>query len=442
MRTSLVSIAALVLSACDVASPAHDSAVDDGALVRDADREAGLDGGAVADGSAAPDGTAADATPARDDAGADASEPSETCVDSASLTAVERMLLRMPANQWTSLPNTAFDPWCRSHGLVEPGQGDAYRCHNVITAWGGGAYDPDQHAMVLFGGGHNDYAGNEVYAFDIARAAWRVVKAPTPYSQVVPSRDEYLDGTPVSRHTYDGFAYIRDLHQLFVWGGARFQDGGSTAASWLFDARTQRWTRRASYNGPGGSGLYWMGTDYDRATRTVFTRTDAGIFAYSVASDEWRRLADFGYPPYYPAHQSSRYRRGIVLGSRRLFYTLGGAINGGTAPDVIVWDIERNRDVTSEWPMRGEFSAVASGGLGADYDSAADAIVTWAGGAPAILSLRDNLWRAGSSVGAPPMQVAAGTYGRFRYVPRLNVFVLVNVATENVHFYKHTAGCG
>lgn len=432
MRSLVVALAStLSFCACDAPSLRADSALEDSAA------------------DVAPDQHTIDA-PARDALAADAviqhdarSQDSATgCADRPSLSNTERMLLELPADSWTSLPNTAFDPWCRSHGLIEAGQSTAYRCSTVINAWGGGAYDPDQHAMVLFGGGHNDYPGNEVYAFDIATASWRVVKEPTPLAQIVPSRDEYADRTPVSRHTYDGFAYITDLRRLFVWGGARYQDGSSTAASWLFDASARTWTRRADFNGPAGSGLYWMGTDYDRETRTVFTRTESGIFAYSVDGDAWRRLADFGYPPYYPAHQTTRYRRGIVLASRRLFYTLGGVIHGGSAPDVIVWNIQSNRDVTADWPLRGDTAVIARQGAGADYDSAADAIVAWSGGAPAILSLTDNTWTLGSSTGAPAAQVANGTYGRFRYVPSLNVFALVNQPTQNVYFYKHTAGCG
>jgi hypothetical protein len=38
--------------------------------------------------------------------------------------------------------------------------------------------------------------------------------------------------------------------------------------------------------------------------------------------------------------------------------------------------------------------------------------------------------------------VDTGTYGRWRYIARLNVFVLVNSVDDDVRFYKHTAGCG
>ena len=74
--------------------------------------------------------------------------------------------------------------------------------------------------------------------------------------------------------------------------------------------------------------------------------------------------------------------------------------------------------------------------------SVADALVAWTGGSPRILDLESQAWSAGTDVGAPPTQVDAGTYGRWRYIDSYNVFILVNQPGQNVYFYKHTAGCG
>src|SRR5215475_9419554 len=35
----------------------------------------------------------------------------------------------------------------------------------VMYAWSSGVYDSDRDQLVVFGGGHTDYSGNEVYAF-------------------------------------------------------------------------------------------------------------------------------------------------------------------------------------------------------------------------------------------------------------------------------------
>jgi len=361
--------------------------------------------------------------------------------DNPTLTAIERQLIQLPADSWTTLPGTAFEPFCRANGLVEFPPDDAYRCVNEIEAWGGGVFDPAERVMIVWGGGHNDYAGNEVYGFDLAAGAWRLLAPPTPLAEVTPGQDPYADGHPASRHTYDGFAYLGDLRRMFAYGGSRHNDGSSTPTTWLFDPTTGAWTRRADFDLPSGSGLFWMGTAYDEVTHTVFSRSDAGLNAYDVVGDTWTQLADFGYPPYYPEYSTSNYRRGVMVPDRRLFFALGGQAGGG-APDILVWDADTRQDVTSAWATSGDTSVIASTGIGVDYDRAAGALVAWHGGAPAALDLATRVWTRGSATGAPATSVDNGTYGRWRYVDYLNVFILVNHPGDDVAFYKHTGGCG
>jgi hypothetical protein len=36
-----------------------------------------------------------------------------------------------------------------------------------MAAWGGGAHDTKRDRLIVWGGGHGDYGGNELYAFDV-----------------------------------------------------------------------------------------------------------------------------------------------------------------------------------------------------------------------------------------------------------------------------------
>ncbi len=386
-----------------------------------------------------------------DDAGAgadaqptpDARPVDLTCLDTdPSLTAFERGVIGMAADSWMEVPSTAFEPFCRANGLIETAGEDAYRCVGVITAWGGAVYDSGERQLLVWGGGHNDYAGNEVYGFDLRAGAWRVIKPPTPLAQVTTNENVYADGNPPSVHSYDGFAYLPDRRRMFHYGGSRYQDGSSTNGTWLFDPVAAAWERRADYDQGTGSGLFYGATDYDPVTGKVFSRTQDGLFTYSVADDVWARLADFGYEPYWPTYANSNYRRGVMVGARRLFFSVVGSFEAG-GPDIFVWNVDTGADVTAPWAAAsGDTSVVATNGAGADYDRATDAIVAWGGGAPALWNLTSNQWARGSGAGAPPTMVDNGTYGRFRYVPHLNAFVLVNLPDQNVYLYKHTAGCG
>ncbi|MFN0246043.1 MAG: hypothetical protein ACKV2T_03995 [Kofleriaceae bacterium] len=361
-----------------------------------------------------------------------------SCLSTADHTATERRVLEMPADSWMQLADSALDPWCRTRGLPENGEPTAYRCGGVVTAWGGGAFDSSLRQLILFGGGHNDYAGNEVYGFDMASGAWQLLVPPTPMALVRASVDEYADGTPVSRHSYDNFAYMPDRAQLLVFGGSRYQDGSTTNVTWTLDSGGLAWTKKSKFE---LGGLFYTGSDYDEATGRVFMRSEDGLFTYDVAGDQWSRVLDFGYPPYYPTFSTSNARRGVVVPERRLFFMLGGETQAGDL-DFLVWDVGAARDATADWATTGDASGVRVGGTGADYDRAGDAIVTWSGGGPNILDLRTRVWRRGSGTGAPADQVQNGTYGRWRYVAYLNAFVLVNEPTENVWIYKHTGGCG
>ena len=41
-----------------------------------------------------------------------------------------------------------------------------------ITAWTGAAFDKRRQRLLVSGGGHNDYGGNEVYAFSLMDLKW------------------------------------------------------------------------------------------------------------------------------------------------------------------------------------------------------------------------------------------------------------------------------
>jgi len=91
-------------------------------------------------------------------------------------------------------------------------------CGAIVGAWGGGAYDSVHRKMLIWGGGHETYYGNEVYAFDIPSGRWERLNDPSagPFDQ-----DPLADGKPVSRHAFDGLQYITHANRFFGYGGAQ-----------------------------------------------------------------------------------------------------------------------------------------------------------------------------------------------------------------------------
>ena len=363
------------------------------------------------------------------------------CAADPALTAQEQQLIALPADTWLDVPSTHFADACKLHPTA--GAYATGGCDTIIAAWSGGAWDPVHSQMILWGGGHNDYWGNEVYGFSTKTLTWDLLVPGTPIASVNDLAEVLPDGTPVARHTYDGLSYLTAENRLFAFGGAKAPNGYSTSLTWELDMENKSWRQVDSgHTLPADvDGLYWMGSAYDEAGHGVFMRNESGVYRYDIAAAAWTRLIDAGYPPLYPSWSTTHYRRGVFDSKRRIFFTLGGTTSDGK-PDFFAWDTVAEVPVYDAWVTTGGDDIAGGDAPGADYDPVADAIVAWAGGAARALDMSTKRWSTKSAIGAPPKAVDAGTYGRFRYLPRYNVFVLVNRWDEDVHFYKHTAGCG
>ena len=136
---------------------------------------------------------------------------------------------------------------------------------SVVNAWNGGALAPDQGShgvLLLFGGGHSNYFGNEVYAFDLGRGSWARLTdpyvAPAAALRQFYEQAEFPDGSPLPPHTYDyveyhpatrSFVVLRGVQKLGVPGGSY-----SAGPPHMLDLEALRWRRGASHGRPVASG--------------------------------------------------------------------------------------------------------------------------------------------------------------------------------------------
>jgi len=110
-------------------------------------------------------------------------------------TSLEERVRRLLGRDWTA-------PWRGQVGFS-----------SVTEAWNGAVYASRygrSGAMIVFGGGHNDYFGSDVHAFDLARREWRRLTAgfvtgdPDAYGEGAIYPDAvYPDGSPFLPHTCD-----------------------------------------------------------------------------------------------------------------------------------------------------------------------------------------------------------------------------------------------
>jgi hypothetical protein len=366
------------------------------------------------------DGAGDDDTGGDDDASDDDSGDDDTGPE---YSVFEQLLVDLPADSWYEAPDTLMRELCVSDKLGVHG---VCGCSAIVTAWGGGAYDSDLGKMIIWGGGHDDYHGNEVYAFDLTTGSWERLTEPTlPPDHL--NQDPLPDGRPVSRHSYDGLQYLAHAQRFFGFGGSRASDGGGTRVTWTLDVASGQWEDRqpAGADVPGMGHAYNLSSAYDPVTGLLFMHDPYRWYQYDHDANAWAVLAD-------RAHGWSQ-QRAVVDPGRRLYLTLGG-------DELLVYDLDSGDDLSGTWTTTGGDTMIAAPAPGFDFDVAADRLVAWHGGAPYILDADARTWTTGSSSGAPTDGVGTGTYGRWRYIERTNVFILVNSVDANVYFYKHTAG--
>jgi hypothetical protein len=325
------------------------------------------------------------------------------------------LIRAMAPNSWRSIAGTAMlrvAPDAAKFPAIQGRMG----ARAVVEAWGGGAFDTKRKRLVLWGGGHTDYHGNEVYAFDVDSMLWERLTEPNP----APRLDSELngDGTPNSRATYNGLAYVAHADRLLAFGGSVAGNGfASCKSTFAFDFETKTWANRA----PGGAlppPDLGCTCSYDPVTRRIWWGESAGLFSYDYDANLWAKHTE----------DTFYYRTSVVDPKRRLWVVVG---NG----EVLAYDLRSDKPVRQVWKTTGGDALIKRGNPGLDYDPVRDRMVGWAGGAVYTLDPETRMWTALDAPGAP-VPTPNGIYGRWRYVAGLDAFVVVTAAGEDVHFYK------
>jgi hypothetical protein len=332
---------------------------------------------------------------------------------------------RVAPGHWGEIPDSALRK-------VAPGE-QRYGSVARITAWSGGAFDPDARQLLVWGGGHEDYAGNEVYAFDLKTFQWkRLTEAAKPDRK---RSEVYADGSPRSRHTYNYIEFVPSLHRMLSFGGASLypRGGATTHAIAEFDPETGSWITGRRRDVPRGGSMIGAHARLDPASGDVFfVPSQRGAMArYSPDEDRWYGGWD---PAYVRVHSTA-----AIDPVRRLLVLVGSGTDQG---QLIKWDLDLPTRATDLRAITtGDKDIERAYAPGFDYHGPTGKFVAWTGGAAVhVLDPDDWHWTRlppapGNSADPGPAQ-RTGTYGRFRYVPGVDVFVLMNGVDRNVFVYR------
>lgn len=139
-------------------------------------------------------------------------------------------LAALPANSWWLASRNRFDSVWTPPALRPLNNGAMTTPASLITAWGGFAWDTRRSALWLFGGGHADYSGNEVYVWYAGDGRWQRASLPSEIKREKFAIDTAIDGVdnaPAAAHSYDNNIYLPRLDRLLSFGGAAYNNGGA-----------------------------------------------------------------------------------------------------------------------------------------------------------------------------------------------------------------------
>ena len=346
------------------------------------------------------------------------------------------------SGEWGTVPGGSLS----ASGVMETGAG------SIIGAWGGavintvGIYNGASFIsgtfLVLWGGGHGDYSGNEFYCFgplENETPAWykpRNSTSPAPNNV-----DQDGSGNPVARHTNQSIAYVGGSRNwLFASGGiARATDANGVSLSHVLQFNTASpnsnlpWTTKTAPPAPADVSAV------DTSTNRIWSHPNAAneVQYYDIGSDTWNRVL-FKSPGWSTGSACSAIdpTRGIWA----IYY--GTGIN-----------FFRLNDISGNDYYTPTTTGTAPTGAGSIiWDATADSFKVWNGNGKQVFTLTPpatnpyqggNAWTWSSvtpGAGSTPSAAATnGTFGRFAYIDNnsgLRAYVLLNSSTESLYFYK------
>jgi MYXO-CTERM domain-containing protein len=351
-------------------------------------------------------------------------------VGSTASTAWAGPLDDLEPGHWYEVPNSNLAPH------MPPSTGDDWGgSQSVMSAWSGGSFDTTRDRLIVWGGGHHDYAGNEVYVFDVATLAWSRLTERSTDVGGDESSGYYPDGTPRSRHTYEYVEYVPAIDRFCSLGGSALFPSGQVGIANVdcFDFDSLTWKRMADTPSASIGAV----SAVDPNTGHVWMQGAGNglpLAEYDPLADSWASHVKEPSGWFDYGHTAD------IDAKRHRFVAIGGG-------EVVVWDLTTPEVDPIRLQTTGATTIQDTNNPGVAYDPISDRMVAWSGGADVYtLSLDTGEWElhppdAANTV-VPPAAAANGTYGRFRYVASHNVFIVVSAIDQNVFFYKLSPGSG
>lgn len=334
----------------------------------------------------------------------------------------------IPAGTWYEVPGSKLEA---VKPVPEPPSWSGF---SGLFAWAGGVLDTKRDRLLVWGGGHADYTGNEIYAFDLATLKWSRIWGPSKEIPASPesgkTQDTYADGNPSARHTYDNLVYNPARDVLFSSGGSLSWGGQWTEGTWEFSLANNAWQKRQNVNAST-----FNQSSYDLSSGLIFRTSESATEEFNPTTNVWTKRSSDG-------NTGDWQFSGEIDPDHHVMVLIGGG-------HLRVFNLKTY--VMSTPTATGDTEILSAYAPGLTWDSKSHKLVAWSGGAAVYrIDIADNLSgysikkvaaAAGNKI-TPSEPNKQGTYSKFQYSPGKNVFVLVNQVDNSVYIYRLTEGGG
>lgn len=330
------------------------------------------------------------------------------------------LLATTPEGGWVKASTNFYsDAWPTGADAVPNGWPGS-----VVRAWSSFAWDSNRGDLLLWGGGHANYAGNEMYVWDGATGAWERGSLPSK----IDAKGFIIGGTaPQSSHTYDNNIYLPVNDMFLTFGGAATPTGSvffkmdganvTRAGPYLWDPA------KADPNKLGGTTDSGWNTTYPAQNGSMwidrqghFTGTEPqsyinGTTAYRTENgqDVVYFTADqnaSGFPSLYRyalgdvrnggqdtfekigvTNNTVGYQGVGTIDSTHNLYIRTASVIGTYTSQLAIWDLDKanaanplsNPDIGIHLVNKDGSAFIMTGAYGMDYDSAHNTILLWDG---------------------------------------------------------------
>lgn len=326
-----------------------------------------------------------------------------------------------------------------------------------FMVWSSGIADPVRKSLLVWGGGHSDYSGNEIYELklDVATPAWaRITNASSPVSTSGPT---HPDGQPNSFHTWGYCAYAKGKYWMLA-AVAPYAIGGLSRGHFRFD-RTQE-------NLPAGAWTY-LGDEPNSVVAGDSNGFRSGVSLFDSTSNKILTISPGGQSYTIDPDTLVKAQPAFIGPDGNFSMTAGINVAGryavayfGSLGTIRVWDLDNLANV---------YTASFTGSpphqwSGMQWHAASNAFLMWGGNTPrtsiykltppATPRASGQTWTfstvAANAGGATPDDIDRNggdnnTHGRFNLIPNLggtgvDALVLINTPSSPTYVYKLPAG--